>query len=261
MKHDAEQTRLGHRYYMVEQAAGLVDQLSEIRSELLEVAERWTPWTSECQSDTDASARNLLQYLALRRHDLRDAQYTLIELGLSSLGGNEGHVQASVDAVLGALLALTEHSPHSFAEPAPIGFAGSRQLLEQRAVALFGSARRKRPTRIMVTMPSEAATDASLVRELLDAGMDCVRINCAHDEREHWARCANTYGRWSSEQVSTRGSSSICPVQSCVPDCCPHRRQGTPRASTCGCALGTRCCSHVPGRAGRPQRVKVSRLG
>jgi pyruvate kinase len=41
--------------------------------------------------------------------------------------------------------------------------------------------------RIMVTMPSEAATDAVLVRELVKSGMDIMRINCAHDDANAWA--------------------------------------------------------------------------
>ena len=40
----------------------------------------------------------------------------------------------------------------------------------------------------MVTMPSEAADDYLLVHELVAAGMDCVRINCAHDSPDAWAR-------------------------------------------------------------------------
>jgi len=40
--------------------------------------------------------------------------------------------------------------------------------------------------RIMVTMPSEAAREYDLVRELLRLGMDCMRINCAHDDAETW---------------------------------------------------------------------------
>jgi pyruvate kinase len=39
----------------------------------------------------------------------------------------------------------------------------------------------------MVTMPSEAATEYQLVRELLSAGMNCMRINCAHDDEKTWA--------------------------------------------------------------------------
>ena len=55
-----------------------------------------------------------------------------------------------------------------------------------RSETLLGPARRGRPTRIMVTMPTEAATDPDLVREMLVAGMDCMRINCAHDTAAQW---------------------------------------------------------------------------
>lgn len=40
----------------------------------------------------------------------------------------------------------------------------------------------------MVTIPSEAAEDPVLVRALLAHGMDCARINCAHDDAEVWGR-------------------------------------------------------------------------
>jgi pyruvate kinase len=33
-------------------------------------------------------------------------------------------------------------------------------------------------------MPSEAATDHELVRDLLARGMNCMRINCAHDNQK-----------------------------------------------------------------------------
>ena len=39
----------------------------------------------------------------------------------------------------------------------------------------------------MVTLPSEAATDPSLVAECVAAGMDIARINCAHDDTAAWA--------------------------------------------------------------------------
>jgi pyruvate kinase len=59
-------------------------------------------------------------------------------------------------------------------------------VLAVRTAALLGPISRGRPTRIMVTMPTEAATDAALVREMLVAGMDCMRINCAHDSAPEW---------------------------------------------------------------------------
>jgi pyruvate kinase len=40
----------------------------------------------------------------------------------------------------------------------------------------------------MVTMPAEAATDYRLVRELVEGGMDCARINCAHETPREWSR-------------------------------------------------------------------------
>jgi pyruvate kinase len=40
----------------------------------------------------------------------------------------------------------------------------------------------------MVTMPSQAADDYTLVHHLIEHGMDCMRINCAHDDEARWAR-------------------------------------------------------------------------
>jgi pyruvate kinase len=40
----------------------------------------------------------------------------------------------------------------------------------------------------MVTMSSEAAEDYTLVRDLVSHGMNCMRINCAHDTPETWER-------------------------------------------------------------------------
>jgi pyruvate kinase len=166
--------------------AELIDRLSQVRDELLSVADGWRPWVEGRDADRDASARNLLQYLALRGRDLRELQYPLVGLGLSSLGGSEGHVQASVDAVLQALRTLDGNSSAAPPSPAPIGFGHSRELLAHRTKALLGSAPRGRPTRIMVTMPTEAASDPALVRQMLVAGMNCMRINCAHDSRAEW---------------------------------------------------------------------------
>jgi pyruvate kinase len=40
----------------------------------------------------------------------------------------------------------------------------------------------------MVTLPSEAADDYTLIKEMLLKGMDCARINCAHDAPAVWLR-------------------------------------------------------------------------
>jgi pyruvate kinase len=42
----------------------------------------------------------------------------------------------------------------------------------------------------MVTMPAEAADDYRLVRDLVAAGMDVMRVNCAHDDHAAWEAMA-----------------------------------------------------------------------
>jgi pyruvate kinase len=54
----------------------------------------------------------------------------------------------------------------------------------------MGPTRRLRSVRIMVTMPSEAATNEQLLVDLMRAGMDVMRINCAHDDPDTWRRMA-----------------------------------------------------------------------
>ena len=44
--------------------------------------------------------------------------------------------------------------------------------------------------RLMVTMPGSAAADGALISELIDAGMDMARINCAHDDPATWEALA-----------------------------------------------------------------------
>jgi pyruvate kinase len=53
--------------------------------------------------DHRGSARNLMHYLALRRHDIRQLQSKRAGLELSSLGRTEPHVLSSLDAVMNVL--------------------------------------------------------------------------------------------------------------------------------------------------------------
>ncbi|GCB02200.1 pyruvate kinase family protein [Sulfuriferula multivorans] len=135
------------------------------------------------------SAANLAAYIGLRRHDLRELQAALAAVGLSSLGRCEGHVMATLDAVSYALAMM--NGAQSL--PCPVHETGhamqhDRQLLRHNTDLLFGKHQGKRSTRIMVTLPSEAADDHPVVREMLTLGMDCARINCAHDTPASWEK-------------------------------------------------------------------------
>ena len=199
-------TMLDERGEQAVERAALMERLAAIREELLAVAAGWHPWIEARDAARDASARNLLQYLALRGYDLRELQDPLIALGLSSLGGTEGHVQGSVDAVLDALDALAYRPPASRSNPPPVGFARSREVLAARTAALLGPVARPRPTRIMVTMPTQAAHDPALVREMLVAGMDVMRVNCAHDAAAEWRAMLENLR---SAEVETRRSARV----------------------------------------------------
>ena len=135
------------------------------------------------------SARNLLHYLSVRQHDIRGLQQDLHSLGLSSLGVLESHVLATLNAVIGNLQALARVNGDEPPSP-PVDFLTGPLLLRDHARRLLGPTPRHRSVRIMVTMPSEAANDARLIEDLLGAGMDVMRINCAHDDADAWRRMA-----------------------------------------------------------------------
>ncbi|MFO1316970.1 MAG: pyruvate kinase [Burkholderiales bacterium] len=135
------------------------------------------------------SARNLVHYLAVRRHDLRELQDELARLGLSSLGRMEAHVMASLRAVIGALFTLRGlEVPAEFAAPPSVTFRAGNALLSAHADAILGPPQRGRGTRIMVTMPGEAAAQPALIRDLVADGMEVMRINCAHDDPATWEK-------------------------------------------------------------------------
>jgi pyruvate kinase len=136
------------------------------------------------------SERNLAHYLAFRRHDHRDLQERLSEMGLSSLGRAETHMLANVDQVLQRLGGAGARADLAPPLPDRTGYRRGQALQQQHTEALFGPAPTGRRSYIMVTLPSEAATDAALIPSLVRSGMDLARINCAHDDAEAWIAMA-----------------------------------------------------------------------
>ena len=136
------------------------------------------------------SARNLLHYLSVRQRDIRPLQLDLHSLGLSSLGILEGHVLAAINAVVSNLEVLAGEDAEPAPQP-PATFVTGPILLHDHTRRLFGPAPPSRTVRIMVTMPSEAADDPQLIEDLLRAGMDVMRMNCAHDGADAWRRMAS----------------------------------------------------------------------
>lgn len=133
------------------------------------------------------SAVNMAHYLSLRRRDLRDIQNALTPWGLSSLGRAEGRVLSNLDAVIATLAQICDYTGDDIPRrPRLARFERGHRILGHETEGVFGAEPKSRRVRIMVTLPSEAAEDYALVRDLIKHGMNCARINCAHDDESAW---------------------------------------------------------------------------
>ena len=167
----------------------VLEQVGGLRDYLLTLCESVRAQTQGLNPSHQKSAKNLLHYVALRNHDIRPLQERLSRLGLSSLGRAEPHVAATLEAVYGALQVMAHREAHAApGNCAYVGIDEGRSLLETRAEKLLGPKPSLRSTRVMVTLPPEAADNPELAEALLAEGMDCARINCAHDSAEAWSR-------------------------------------------------------------------------
>jgi len=104
---------------------------------------------------------------------------------------------ATLDAVLAAVHGLAGRSSQHL--PRALDFAEGNRLLREHTETLLGPCPADRRVRIMVTMPSETASDYQLARELVARGMDCMRINCAYNDHESWVAMAENLKRASHE--------------------------------------------------------------
>jgi pyruvate kinase len=154
--------------------------------------------------DRRESAKNLVHYVALRQHDLRDLQMRLSQQGLSSLSHSES-------CVMGSLLEATERVHESLAlrgnkdakrelprlEKARNAAASaemSRSYLHQHTRDLLGPHPRGRHVYIMVTAPSASEADCAWMVKMLRAGMNVLRINCAHEGETEWGELVRALG-------------------------------------------------------------------
>jgi pyruvate kinase len=181
----------------------LLEEVIELRTVAVQRAAARLEQFESCfpEARYTPSAANLAHYLAVRQHELRPLQDRLAQAGLSSLGRGEAHILANLDSVIDILSRLT-------GRPAPVFLAGAgdvithaegRRILAEHTRQLFGPKPPERNVRIMVTFASDNATDYDSVRQLLLQGMDCARINCAHDERATWLRMIDNIRRAEAE--------------------------------------------------------------
>lgn len=161
-------------------------EVRDLHAALVAAEAQWHTEIEAAHPAHRASAANLVHYVELRNHDVRELQGRLAVLGISSLGRSEPHVLATIESVLSVLDRLSgeQQCTHHLA----VSFSEGQDLLDRNTERLLGAPPASRSTRIMVTLPSEAADRPDLVTRLASNGMDIARVNCAHDDEAAWAR-------------------------------------------------------------------------
>ncbi len=162
-------------------------EVHEIIERALDMEQKYRDICSQVHPIYRLSATNLVHYLAFRSFDIDHLQAGLRDIGLPSLTHIEGHVLKSLynlQYILEILMGKKEVDPVTRV----ISPKKAQKMLRKNTKLLFGYKSKKRRTRIMVTLPNTAADDPAYVRKLVSLGMNCARINCAHDDPETWAR-------------------------------------------------------------------------
>ncbi len=165
----------------------ILAELRRVRDHVVDQgAEMLARWEPRITRDAfREGAVNLAHYLALRQLDLRAIQAALRPLGLASLARIESHVLPSLQSIIANLETIAGTSPTE-ARPSPEDFRRGGEDLAGNTAEVLGRPADGRRTLVLVTLGPKAAKAPDFVRELVAAGMDCARINCAHDDPEAW---------------------------------------------------------------------------
>ncbi len=165
------------------------EQIASLRNDAILIEKNYRKEIYAAPPEYRESVKNLLHYIALRRHDIRSLQVQLGYLGLSSLGRLEAHVLAGLDSVLAALQKMSDRPLQPTVKKIDaLHFKEGDRQLAQQVEKLMGQIPKNRNVRIMVTLPIEAAVDPVLVKNLVAYGMDIARINSAHDDPGTWLK-------------------------------------------------------------------------
>lgn len=166
----------------------VVNEIDQLLYEIGQVSEAEQERINRVAPTHFAGAHNLLHYAHLRSHDLRKLQAGLTQIGATRLSTVELSVKPKLEAARNIVGLLTgQGAPYDLKDIAQ-AFANADDILEDHTTALLGECSHEKHSRIMVTLPSEAADDYEMVKSFVDAGMELARINCAHDGAAAWEK-------------------------------------------------------------------------
>ncbi|MBL7471287.1 pyruvate kinase [Robertkochia sediminum] len=169
---------------------GAIARLEEIIARLEKAVNDRHEGLEKVDSSYRESAVNLIHYTTFRKFNLTNLQRILRDLGITGFSHAEGHVMSSLlhsKRLLESLLGQVT----TFEVDGVTSADRSKALMEQHSRDLLGDVVEGRRVSIMVTQPTESAYHPELVRQMLEAGMDCARVNCAHDNPEVWLKIIN----------------------------------------------------------------------
>lgn len=179
----------------------LIDQLLIIREAILKSEQDCKDLIESVHPNYKYSARNFVRYLTLRTFELRPIQEELSAMGLSSIGHSERYVLANVENILYFLHLYLGRSfqGHFDLGEHPVNYYKSAAVLDENTERLLGKSNQSFHTRVMVTLPTDAADDIQLIHDLLDAGMENARINCSHDSQDIWLKMVQNVRKAATE--------------------------------------------------------------
>jgi len=166
-------------------ALNILQEVRELRSFAADIE----PQNEGCINQK--SLANMRHYLKLRQKDNTSLQEELTRMGLSSLGRSQAHILHSLDLIIEILSKCQNVENEAFADNA-LCIDEAEEIAAARA-AIFGGEpkpKKRSSTKIMLTLPSEAAVDTSMIEEFANAGVGVFRINTAHDSRLEWETMA-----------------------------------------------------------------------
>lgn len=159
----------------------LQTDLEDLEKKITEASSKRKKLISTLHMLQQRSATNLIQYLALRNEDIRSLQDNLHQAGLSSLASSESHILKQIQSIrqrLGAEIIADETSHFDY--------YSARNEVNRFTTDLFGYKSDASIPHIMVTLDNSFKDNISLIEQLIEAGMNVARINCAHGDESNW---------------------------------------------------------------------------
>lgn len=163
----------------------IVTDLNSIIEAVYEFEDKYDSQLKSVHPNYAYSAKNLVHYLAMRSFNINVLQQKLEDVGLPVALESHENILYSLLNLRTIVYSLLDYELHDETKEY-LKNKAVHNIQKQNSRALFGKIKNERKTAILVTQPTEAATNEDFVKSLVDQGMDCVRINCAHDDEMIW---------------------------------------------------------------------------